>query len=61
MNDKEILDIIRENTKNIDGKEKLDCKAAWDISAKHDVSLKKIGELCNANRIKIYNCSLGCF
>ncbi|HBM17076.1 MAG TPA: hypothetical protein DD381_12140 [Lentisphaeria bacterium] len=61
MNDKEILELIQKHSIKSDGKEKLSCSAAWDISAKNDVSLMKIGELCNANSIKICDCSLGCF
>ena len=61
MNDNDILGLIRKNTTHSGGKEKLACAAAWDISTKYDVSLRKIGELCDANSIKIYACSLGCF
>lgn len=61
MNDREILELIRKNTINSNGKEKLTCKAAWDLASKHDIQLNKIGELCDGNSIKICDCSLGCF
>ncbi|MEI6054705.1 MAG: hypothetical protein WCR55_01490 [Lentisphaerota bacterium] len=61
MNDKEILELIRKNTIKANGKEKFTCKAAWDLASKHDIPLKKIGELCDSNSIKICDCSLGCF
>lgn len=61
MNDREILALIKEHTIKANGKEKLACKTAWDLASKHDISLKKIGELCDNNSIKICDCSLGCF
>ncbi len=61
MNDKEILELIKNKTFNEGGKEKLACGSAWELSLKEDVSMKKIGELCDSNSIKICLCSLGCF
>ncbi len=61
MNDKEVLELMIKNAVVVDGKQKLACKAAWKLASKYGIPLKKIGELCNSNSIKICECSLGCF
>lgn len=61
MSDKEILEVIIKNAVSANGKQKLACKTAWDLASKHDIPLKKLGELCDSNSIKICDCSLGCF
>ena len=40
---------------------RLSCGAAHDLSARLQVSLREIGEVCNGLKIKISNCQLGCF
>jgi len=44
-----------------EGRKRLACAKAYQISQKHSVPLKKIGETCNENNIKIFACQLGCF
>ncbi len=44
-----------------DGKKRLSCARAVELSKKHDISLKEIGEVCNRLGIKITACQLGCF
>lgn len=61
MNETEILQLIKNESTTENNKLKLPCGKAWEISSKYDVSLKKIGEICNVNSIKIKDCSLGCF
>lgn len=61
MNDKEILELIRKNLVSVNDKQKLTCKTAWNLATQYDIPLKKIGELCDNNDIKICDCSLGCF
>jgi len=31
------------------------------LSRENDISLKEIGEICNAEEVKITSCQLGCF
>jgi hypothetical protein len=45
----------------VEGKLKLPCKKAFQLAAEHGLSLKEIGDICNAEGIKIINCQLGCF
>jgi len=57
MNDAELKEIIKANA----GDNGLNCATAFSIAKKHDVSLQKIGDVCNEMGIKIRNCQLGCF
>ncbi|MGD2294365.1 MAG: hypothetical protein PVF22_00840 [Candidatus Aminicenantes bacterium] len=57
----EKINIIRETAVSIDGKLKLPCKKAFQLAEAHNFSLKEIGDICNAEGIKIINCQLGCF
>jgi len=43
----------------VDGK--LPCARAFQLSVELDLSLKAIGEFCNAEGIRVKNCQLGCF
>ena len=45
----------------IECKKKISCSKAHQISSELNVSLKKIGEICNEEGIKISQCQLGCF
>lgn len=40
---------------------RLPCAKAFQLSKELGVPLKEIGELCNAEGIRIKNCQLGCF
>lgn len=57
MTDQEIIDalqpVIHDN--------KLNCHDALATAARLDIEPKKIGTICNQNRIQIVNCQLGCF
>ena len=57
MQDDELKKIIRETA----GEEGLNCAAAFMLAGKLDISINKIGDLCNEMNIKIRNCQLGCF
>ena len=52
---------IKDAATEIEGKEKLTCKRAFQLAEELNVSLKDIGEICNAEGIKIIHCQLGCF
>ncbi len=47
--------------KEKDGARRLSCHAAHVLAEDHQVSLRAIGEICNAEGIRIINCELGCF
>lgn len=40
---------------------KLSCTAARKIASDHDVPPKVVGDICDALKIKIKACELGCF
>jgi hypothetical protein len=40
---------------------KISCAMAMRIAADFNVTIKKVGELLNQNKIKIIQCQLGCF
>ena len=44
-----------------EGKKRLTCAEARQLSEEHNISLKEIGDICNALGIKIMDCQLGCF
>lgn len=58
---KEVIVIIREAAVPVEGKLKLPCRKAFQIADEHSLTLKEIGDICNAEGIKIINCQLGCF
>lgn len=60
MNEK-IKQIIDKKIFITDSKKKLKCTDAYEISSEMNISLKKIGEYCNSEDIKIVNCQLNCF
>jgi hypothetical protein len=37
------------------------CSQAWSIAEKLGISKQEIGAYCEANKIKIRECQLGCF
>lgn len=55
------IDLILNATESRDGKKILTCARAVKLSSENDISLKEIGELCDAHGIKIRECRLGCF
>ncbi|MBD3320843.1 MAG: hypothetical protein GF350_07095 [Chitinivibrionales bacterium] len=61
MNQEEIKKIVLAAVRETDGKKKLACAMAFQLAKAHALSLKDIGDCCNANDIKIGHCQLGCF
>lgn len=41
--------------------EKITCPQAFAVAKKAGVPIKAVGDYCNANKIKIRGCQLGCF
>ncbi len=56
-----VINRIKDATTEIDGQGKLPCKRAFQLAEELKVSLKDIGDICNAEGIKIIHCQLGCF
>jgi len=61
MDREEVKKIVSEAAVEIDGKKKLACPKAFELSRKYSISLKEIGDCCNENDIKLFGCQLGCF
>jgi hypothetical protein len=52
---------LLKHVKNEDGKLKLSCHRAHVLAEELGVALGQIGQVCQAEGIKIINCQLGCF
>jgi hypothetical protein len=61
MTDEEKKKIITDATEEIDGKQKLACPKAFQLSKEQGIALKEIGQICDDNNIRINKCQLGCF
>jgi len=57
----DVINRIKDAAAEIDGQGKLPCKRAFQLAEELNISLKDIGEICNAKGIKIIRCQLGCF
>ena len=53
----ELIQAIRESLQD----ERLPCAAAWEIAARFNVTKLMVGNVAEANGIKIRNCQLGAF
>lgn len=56
-----ITNRIKDAAAKIDGKNKLTCRKVFQLAEELNLSLKEIGDICNAEYIKIIQCQLGCF
>ena len=61
MNTEDLKKIIMDSCDKIDGKIKLSCAKAFELSDKHNIGLPEIAGVCNRNGIRIHKCQLGCF
>ncbi|MFC2167949.1 hypothetical protein ACFLRW_03110 [Acidobacteriota bacterium] len=57
----EVINQIKDATTLMDSTAKLPCKRAFQLAEELNISLKDIGDICNAEGIKIIHCQLGCF
>ncbi len=57
----DITNRIKDAAAEVDGLGKLPCKRAFQLAEELNISLKDIGDICNAEDIKIIRCQLGCF
>ena len=61
MGPEEKKKLVLSSTVEVEGRATLPCEKALRISRENDISLKEIGEICDAEKVKITNCQLGCF
>jgi molybdate transport system regulatory protein len=61
MEEKDILEAVKNKTYEENGKLKLSCASAFKIAGELKVGLSRIGDICNREGIRISNCQLGCF
>lgn len=54
---REIKNAVIESSHN----HRLSCEKAWQIADRFNISKRTVGNLCQANRIKIKDCRLGAF
>lgn len=58
---KEIKDKVLEAVKKVSRDGRISCTEARSLAEKHNVHPREIGDACNALKIKIKACELGCF
>lgn len=58
---KEQEQVIRNELKEENGKLRLECKKAFFLAGKLDISISDLGKWCEHKGIRITSCQLGCF
>ena len=59
--DQQLIQAVLEKTETIDDRKYLSCRDAFALAAQFDTKPMLIGKICNAQKIKLKNCQLGCF
>jgi len=57
----QLVDSVIETARETDGKRKLPCAEAFQIAERFCVEKREVGRICNAYKIRICDCQLGCF
>lgn len=57
----ELVDAVIRAATEVDGRKKLPCAAVFRLAERYGAKVLEIGQICNANDIRIINCQLGCF
>ena len=57
----ELINAVLKRAQESDGKKKLTCAEAFELSQKFETEIIEIGRICNQNNIRICKCQLGCF
>ncbi len=57
----EIIDAVIQAASDINGRKRLPCAEAFRIAEQFGVEKREMGRICNALKIRISNCQLGCF
>ena len=56
-----LIEAVIDTAIEVDGKKKMPCAKAFALARRLDTSIRRIGDICNAQDIKICKCQLGCF
>jgi hypothetical protein len=57
----ELIDAVTKASVEVQGKKKLSCSMAFELSERFGVKKRDISRICNTLNIKICRCQLGCF
>ncbi|MHC4618979.1 MAG: hypothetical protein ACYTEQ_14645 [Planctomycetota bacterium] len=57
----ELVDAVIAAAKEREGRRELTCAEAFGIAEQFGVEKGEVGRICNAYKIKIRECQLGCF
>jgi hypothetical protein len=57
----QLVDAIIEAAKTADDKKELPCAEAFRIAERFGMEKREVGRICNAYKIRIRECQLGCF
>ncbi|MHC4061473.1 MAG: hypothetical protein ACYSUC_11725 [Planctomycetota bacterium] len=57
----QLVDAVVETAQGPDDKKELSCVEAFDIAERFGVEKLEVGRICNAYKIRIRKCQLGCF
>jgi hypothetical protein len=61
MNKNQLAAAIFRHTTVADGRRRISCEQAHRLAAEWGAEVARIGEICQAEQIKITHCQLGCF
>ncbi len=57
----EIIEAVIQAASDIDGRKRLPCAETFRLAERFGVEKLEIGRICNAQKIRICKCQLGCF
>jgi len=57
----ELARIVRDRSKEVDGRRILTCAEALNLAAELGVEPRRIGQACDREKIRLSSCQLGCF
>ncbi len=57
----ELIQAVLDAAAERDGKKQLECARALGLAKKHGVKPIEIGTICDEQKVKIFDCQLGCF
>ena len=57
----ELIDAVIEAATDVDGRKRLPCVEVFRLAEQFGVEKLEIGRICDAQKIRISNCQLGCF
>ena len=56
-----IIDAVIQAASDIDGRKRLPCAEAFRLAERFGVEKREMGRICDAQKIRICKCQLGCF